>query len=284
MKLNHEIYKSDDAKNEIISMYDEFVKRYEFVKSIQIETIQGITHVLVCGEENKPPLILLHGSGMNSSMWLGELQEYAKYYRVYAVDIPGEPGKSFPIQMPLTDNSYSKWLHDVMTKLNVRKANVVGISLGGWMALNYAIVFPDDVDRLVLISPSGIGKQKVSFLLYAIWYGLRGEKGVEKLISKINGGKQLHPNMLRYQKCIRNGFQYRTGKIPILSDEEIQNLAVPCCIIVGEKDIMLSSQDTIQRIKKLLPQAQTNYLEGEGHALVNVTKKVCDFLLQDRCN
>lgn len=50
MKLNHEIYKSDDAKNEIIFMYEEFVKRYEFVKSIQIETFQGITHVLVCGE------------------------------------------------------------------------------------------------------------------------------------------------------------------------------------------------------------------------------------------
>jgi len=281
MKLNREIYKSDAAKNEIICIYDKFIKRYEFVNSIQIETIQGITHVLVCGEEINPPLILLHGSGMNSSMWLGEFHEYAKNFRVYAVDIPGEPGKSFPTQMPLTDTSYSDWLHDVMMKLNIKKANVVGISLGGWMALNFAISFPNDVSRLVLISPSGIGKQKVSFIFYAIWYGLKGDKGIEKLISKINGGKQLNPNMLHYQKCIRNGFQYRTGKIPFVSDENIRNLTVPCYVIVGEKDIMLSSQDTIQRIQKLLPTAQTNYLEGEGHALVNVTKEVSDFLLQN---
>ncbi len=281
MKSNHEIYKSDAAKNEIICIYDKFIKRYEFVNNIEIETIQGITHVLICGEEKNPPLILLHGSGMNSSMWLGELQEYAKYYRVYAVDLPGEPGKSFPTQMPLTDTSYSDWLHDVIVKLNIKKANVVGISLGGWMALNFAIAFPDDVSRLVLISPSGIGKQKVSFLFYAIWYGLKGEKGIEKLISKINGGKQLNPSMLQYQKCIRNGFRYRTGKIPIVSDENIRNLTVPCYVIVGERDIMLSSKDTIQRIRKLLPMAQTNYLEGEGHALVSVTKEVCDFLLQN---
>lgn len=279
MKLNHEIYKSNDAKHEIICMYDEFVKKYEFVRSILIKTFRGQTHVLVCGEEKNPPLILLHGSGMNSSMWLGGLQEYAKYFRVYAIDIPGEPGKSFPTQMSLADTSYADWLHEVLTKLNVRKANVVGISLGGWMALNFAIKYPEDVNRLVLISPSGIGKQKVSFLFYAILYGLMGEKGVEKLISKINGGKQLPPNMLRYQKCIRNGFQYRTGKIPIFRDEEIQNLAVPCSVIVGEKDIMLSSHDTIQRMKKLLPAAQMNCLEGEGHALVNVTKEVCTFLL-----
>lgn len=281
MQRYHEIYKSDDAKNEIICIYDEFVKKYEYVKSIQIETIQGITHILVCGEDKNPPLILLHGSGMNSSMWLGELQKYAKYFRVYAIDIPGEPGKSFPVQMPLTDTSYSKWLHGVMRKLNVNKANVVGISLGGWVALNFAIVFPEDVNRLVLISPSGIGKQKVSFLFYAIWYGLKGDKGVEKLISKINGGKQLHPDMLRYQKCIRNGFRYRTAKIPIVTDKNIRNLAVPCYVIVGEKDIMLSSQDTIRRMKELLPIAHTNFLEGKGHALVDVTKEVCDFLLQN---
>lgn len=57
------------------------------------------------------------------------------------------------------------------------------------MALNFAIAFPGDVSGLVLISPSGIGKQKVSFLFYAVWYSLRGENGVEKLINKINGGK-----------------------------------------------------------------------------------------------
>lgn len=280
MKSNHEIYKSNDAKNEIIRIYDEFVKRYEFVSSIHLKTLQGITHILVCGEEKNPPLILLHGTGMNSSMWLDELQEYAKYFRVYAVDIPGEPGKSFPVQMPLTDHSYSDWLHDVLEDLNIKKANVVGLSLGGWMALNFAIIFPENVSKLVLISPSGIGKEKLSFLFYALFYGIMGEKGVEKLISKINGRKQLSHDMLQYQKCIRYGFQYRTGKIPLFSDDMIRNLPMPCSVIVGEKDIMLSSTDTLKRMEKLLPSAQRLCLKGEGHTLVKVTRKVCDFLLQ----
>jgi pimeloyl-ACP methyl ester carboxylesterase len=278
MKVQNEIYKSDATKNEILCMYNEFIKKYDFVKSMILETSQGRNHILVCGEEENPPLILLHGSGMNSSMWLGELQEYAKRFDVYSVDIPGEPGKSFTTQMPLTDNSYADWLREVIMKLNLGKTDIVGISLGGWMALNFAISFPGYVNKLVLISPSGIGKQKLSFLFYVLLYGIKGEKGVEKLISKVNGGKELPQKMLQYQKCIRNGFRYRTGKIPIFSDDEIQNLTVPCCVIVGEKDIMISSQDTMQRMNKLLPTAQIDYRKGEGHALVNVTKEICEFL------
>jgi len=84
--------------------------------------------------------------------------------------------------------------------------------------------------------------------------------------------------MLNYQKAIRNGFCYRTGKIPAFTDEEIRNLKNPCCVIVGSDDLLLSSKDTRRRVKELLPAARILYLEGEGHALVNVTKEVCDFL------
>lgn len=74
--------------------------------------------------------------------------------------------------MPLTDNSYSNRLHDVLEKPNIRKANEVGLSLGGWMALNFAIRHRDKVNRLVVISPAGIGKERVSFLFCALFYGL----------------------------------------------------------------------------------------------------------------
>ncbi|WP_243145970.1 alpha/beta fold hydrolase [Clostridium chromiireducens] len=50
--------------------------------------------IIASREKSNPPLILLHGSGMNSVMWLRDIKEYSRTYRVYAIDMLGEPGKS----------------------------------------------------------------------------------------------------------------------------------------------------------------------------------------------
>jgi len=274
------IYKTDNSKTEILKYYNRFLNKYNFVKETDILTDQGLTHVLECGEENHPTVILLHGSGMSSAMWLGELQEYASHFHVYAVDIPGEPGKSFELQMSLEDDSYPNWLKNLMEKLGVSNAFFVGLSLGGWMALKFAVKYPEYVKKLVLISTSGVGRQKASFLAYAIFYSLLGDKGVEELIKKINGGRTLSEEMLGYQKCIRNNFNYRMGKIPVFSDQDLKRLPMPVSVFAGEKDIMLSSKETVERIKRLLPAAEINFLKGEGHAIIKCTDNICSFLLK----
>jgi len=164
---------------------------------------------------------------MNATMWLGCMKEYASQFHVYAVDIPGEPGKSFEEQMELQGASYVTWLKDLMDKIGIHKAHFVGISLGGWMALNFAIQCPDNVKKLVLISPSGM------------------------------------------------------GKIPLFLDQQLKELPMPVSIFVGEKDIMLSSAGTIQRMKEFLPKTEINDLKNEGHSIVNHTTEIMEFLMKE---
>jgi pimeloyl-ACP methyl ester carboxylesterase len=112
-------------------------------------------------KKSNPPLILLHGSGMNSVMWLRDMQEYSHNYRVYAIDILGESGKSDENRPSLNGTYYAKWLKDVFDDLSLKKANVVGSSLGAWLAIKFSVSYPEKVSKLVLRCPSGVGKQKI---------------------------------------------------------------------------------------------------------------------------
>ncbi len=69
-----------------------------------------------------------------------------------------------------------KWLDDVLDGLKLERAALVGVSLGGALALDYAVRRPERVDRLALLAPSGIGRQRPGFLVKAILLQLLGRR------------------------------------------------------------------------------------------------------------
>lgn len=108
-----------------------------------------------------PVLVLLHGRGMNSGYW-GQLIEMplAAGWRVIAIDWSNS-GKSLPrnLDRPITRSlEDSRYLvHDlVVGHLGIAKASYLGHSLGGQLAAGYALLFPNNVERLVLYAPGGL--------------------------------------------------------------------------------------------------------------------------------
>lgn len=275
-------FRNQEGKKAILDLYDSFIEQWKFPHEEQVvETRFGKTHLITAGDKECPPLILLHGTGMNSAMWLEEIKSYAKEYRVYAPDIPGEPGKSDERQQPLKGKAYALWLSDVLDSLQIEKVTLIGISLGAWLAVKFSIHYPECVEKLVLIAPSGISPAKKSFLFTALYYGLFGEKGTEKLYIKINGGRKLPEKMLVLQKLIKKGFRYRMEEIPIFRDDEIKRLSMPVALYVGGKDIMLPSYKTADRLRKLLPHSQINVLPREGHSITRLSAEIMSFLKGD---
>lgn len=68
-------------------------------------------------------------------MWLGDLAAFAARFRVYAIDMIGEAGLSAPSRPPLDSGAYAQWLDNVLDSLSLDRVSIVGISLGGWLAL-----------------------------------------------------------------------------------------------------------------------------------------------------
>ena len=100
-----------------------------------------------------PPVILLHGLGASNSSMLPLLWNLARDHRVLAPDLPGFGGSEKPIRsydFPF----FAEWLRAFMDSVGLARADLVGNSLGGRIALEAALSVPDRVGRMVLLCPS----------------------------------------------------------------------------------------------------------------------------------
>jgi pimeloyl-ACP methyl ester carboxylesterase len=277
------IYKSEDGARAIHDRYREILDRWPVAnRQFTVPTRAGDTFVIACGPETAPPVLLFHGSASISFMWLNDAAVLATDFRVYAVDLIGEPGLSARTRYRPGTDEHALWLDDVFQELSLAAASLVGVSLGGWLALDYAIRRPGRVKALVLICPAGIGKLK-NFLLKALPYFFMGEWGRKKLRAMVMGRAYttLPPAakpIADFLGLIFRNFNPRRDPIPPASDEDLRRLKMPIAIYLGGEDALIDSHDTMRRAKALLPQAEIHFDPEIGHFIPTPTQEIVDFL------
>lgn len=108
------------------------------------------------GEET---ILLIHGLASNAGFWRYAIPELAKNYRVIAVDLPGY-GKSDKGDFDYGMKFYADEILGLINELNLSNVHLAGHSMGGQIALTFALNYPDRVNKLVLASPAGVEKFK----------------------------------------------------------------------------------------------------------------------------
>jgi pimeloyl-ACP methyl ester carboxylesterase len=240
--------------------------------------------VIASGDPNAPALILFHGGLMNSVTWMGDVATWAKRFRVYAVDMIGEPGFSAASRPGLNSDAYTAWLDDVMAGLSVKRASLVGVSLGGWLALDYATRRPEFAERIALLCPGGVGPQKVAILFKLFALQLMGERGKRRAAEIVLGKAPVNPSPVikafgDFMALIRTHFIPRRTKLPVFSDDALQRLKMPLLAIVGGKDVLLDSRKTQERLRRNVSQAEVRLLPEAGHFIPRQTAVIEEFLL-----
>jgi pimeloyl-ACP methyl ester carboxylesterase len=273
------IYKSEAGKQAVEERYRDVLRRWPVAnRQLIVPTCEGDTFVVVSGESHPMPVVLFHGSGTNSSAWIRDVAEWAQHYRVYAVDMIGEPGLSAESRPPLRSDAYVAWLDDVWNDLGLGSASVVGVSLGGWLGLEYAVKRPERVASLSLVSPSGIGAQNRLFLVKAGLLLMLGHWGPRKSL-KLVAGRTSIPREVTDSLLLRfQHFRPRMEPLPIRTDEELAALTMPVQLIVGGNDALIRSKETRDRMQRLAPNLRLTYLENEGHILPPQTTAISEFL------
>jgi len=112
------------------------------------------TRYLHAGDESKPPLILLHGSGGHAEAYVRNLEAHAEHFSTWSIDMVGHGYTDKPGQ-PLEIQHYVDHLFAFMAAIGVERAHLSGESLGGWVVSRAAADHPDKVDRLVLNTAGG---------------------------------------------------------------------------------------------------------------------------------
>jgi pimeloyl-ACP methyl ester carboxylesterase len=274
------IYKTEAGEQEILRRYEQTLTQWPVpAEHLRVPTREGDTFVLVCGPRDAPPLLLLHGSGSNAAMWMGDVTAWAKHFRVHAVDMIGEPGLSAPSRPPLDSTAYALWLDDVLDHLGLERAVFTGASLGGWLALDYATRRPDRVERLALLCPGGLGRQKVGVLVKALLYKPFGQWGMRRSIKVVAGvDARATPEVAEYIALMFTHFLPRRDRLPVFTDEALRRLTMPVLVIVGGRDAMFDSHDTAERTRHAVPHATVTVLPDVAHAIIGQTQPILEFL------
>jgi pimeloyl-ACP methyl ester carboxylesterase len=99
-----------------------------------------------------PPVVFLHGFTLDMRMWDDQVEAFARRHRVVRYDLRGF-GASAP---PVVDQPYTHAddLRALLTRFGTGRAAVIGLSMGGWVALEFALTYPEFVGALVLVDPA----------------------------------------------------------------------------------------------------------------------------------
>ncbi|MGP4018889.1 alpha/beta fold hydrolase [Saccharopolyspora sp. 5N708] len=240
-------------------------------EQLRVPTCEGETFVIASGPATAAALVLLHGSGSNSTQWMSRISELATHFRVYAIDMIGEPGRSAPSRPPLNSDRYARWLDAVLDFLGLERVRIMGISLGGWLALDYATRRPGRVQRMALSCPTGIGRQRKGFLLGAMLLNPLGRWGQRKVVTGMLGAglSTMDPAdaavVIEQVLVVSKNYRYRTEVLPVFDDNALRRLTMPLHVVVGELDVMVDSAETKHRLESAAPHATVRLLPGIGH-------------------
>jgi 2-hydroxy-6-oxonona-2,4-dienedioate hydrolase len=112
------------------------------------------TRYLASGAEDKPALLMLHGTGGHAEAYARNLQAHGNHFRTYAIDLLGHGWTDKPdVRMEIP--SYVDHLVHVLDALGIQRAHLSGESLGGWVAARFAIDYPERIGRLILNTTGG---------------------------------------------------------------------------------------------------------------------------------
>jgi pimeloyl-ACP methyl ester carboxylesterase len=280
------LYRSEEGAQMVAERYREFHKSWpQNARQLRVPTRQGETFVMSCGPAEAPPLVLLHGAGSNSAMWTADAAVWSTQYKIYAVDVIGEPGFSAESRPPLNSDAYALWLDDVFRGLGIERFSLVGMSLGGWLAIDFATRQPSRVERMVLIVPAGVGRQRTSLLFKVLPLLLLGDWGRKKALDLVIGGKESENASAQgrrsyrdFMALVQRYFRPRMQRLPVFSDDALRKLTMPVLVVLGAKDVILDSAETKERFQRAGAGAEVSYLPDVGHGVFGERDRIFSFL------
>lgn len=289
------VYKSEKAKKNIYETYDKLLALWDVaVEEKDIATAYGTTHVILCGEENYPPLVLFHGVGDDSAlMWIYNAKELAKHFRIYAIDTMGGPGKSCPNDNYDKTFDEIKWLDEVFDKLSLKQFNIAGVSNGDYMAQHYGIMRPDRVIKIICMSGSisaeGDGSPlKMMMKVFLPEALIPTKKNTIKLLKKMSGDNSAafteNPTIMEHFTWLLRGFNnmaMANHKIEYFSEAQISTIRGKALFLLGEADPLgdvVSVKGKMERYH-----LDYRYFPGVGHGINHEISEEINKIIINSC-
>lgn len=258
------------------------------IPEVQTVTIHGHKRAFVKVGRG-PALVLLHGIGCNHRTWLPVLRPLSRHFTVIAPDLLGH-GESDAPRADYSLGGYANGVRDLLALHGITSVTVVGHSLGGGIAMQFAYQFPQWTQRLVLVSSGGLGRSVNPLLRTLTTPASSGALkaaaqppiripvvGLMRLAHSLGapgavdfGGladvyDSLGDNGRRraFQHVLRAAVDWR-GQVITMLDRAYLAESMPCLVIWGEKDTVIPVKHAYAA-HAVLPGSQLEVLPHAGH-------------------
>ena len=196
------------------------------------------------------PLILLHGNGEDLSYFVHQIEPFAKYFRVIAIDTRGH-GQTPRGNAPFTIRQFAEDLLGFMDRHRIEKAHILGFSDGGNIAMVFVMAHPERVEKLILdganLEASGVRRS----IQIPIEIGYR--------IAKLFAGKS--PEAKKNAELL--GLMVND---PNVKPEELARIQCPTLVVAGSKDVI--KEEHTRLIARSIPGAELVVIPG-NHFVAN---------------
>jgi pimeloyl-ACP methyl ester carboxylesterase len=268
------------GEREYLAAYDATMRLWPVpYESMDFRSRFGITHVVACGPEKSPPLMLLHCFFTSLTIWARNVAALSEAHRVYALDMMGQPSRSIPDEPIRNRHEMAEWLNSVVDALGLRRLDLVGYSYGGFAALNYAIQSPDLVRRLILLCPAGgLVPLRRQFYLRGMATMVPGFRRpamrsfLEWMFYEPNlaleGVRALSDSALEQMTLGAKHFQLGMMVPPsVIPDDELRGVAAPTLLLVGDREPLYDPRAAIERAGRIIPKIDTRLIPEAAHEL-----------------
>ena len=244
------IYFRPDAEAKLMAVYDRVLNKWPIPYTVHhIDTKYGTVHVIECGNTDGENLVLFHAASVGSVSWKKNVEELGNSYHLFAIDTLGEGNKSRLRNIeyyPGTESEMVEVYHDVLAQLGVVTPHLAGASYGGFIVLNYAKNYGDQIRDIILLGPMGLStsvpKVLLTMTLYTFYpYPIFSNPMVKWAVG--NSGEI--GDTQAYFEIILSGVLGRYYRPVTLKQEFLEKVAVPTLLILGEDDQLLGNPDGV---------------------------------------
>jgi pimeloyl-ACP methyl ester carboxylesterase len=262
----------------------------ELTPTLQFRTIHGYRRAYrIAG--SGPVILLIHGIGDNSTTWETVQPKLAQRFTVIAVDLLGH-GQSDKPRADYSVAAYANGMRDLLSVLDIDRVTVIGHSLGGGVAMQFAYQFPHLVERLILVGAGGVTKD-VNLVLRLASLPMGGEalallrlpwvlptlqiagRAAGRVFGSTRLGRDI-PDVLRvladlpeptagaaFTRTLRAVVDWR-GQMVTMLDRCYLAEAVPTQIIWGTEDVVVPVSHA-RMAHAAMPGSQLEIFERSGH-------------------
>ena len=233
-------FRSDDARDGYLTAYDRALAAWPSPPVTRdIGTSYGVTRVSSLGPPTGVPIVLLHAVAVASPLWFVCVAALAERHPVHALDTITDAGRSTQTLPVRSGADLATWVDEVLTGLAIDRAHLVGLSYGGWLALNQAVRSPDHVASCTAIDPPGaLGPPRVAPMMRMVPDAFRAKVGksdaaLHRLLASLNNGEPPPQPVLDLAVGGLRSFRLKQPAPRRLRDAQLGSIRAPTLLLLS---------------------------------------------------